>query len=205
LEIISNKSCHNTIRYNTFFESEGSLTLRHGNHAVVYGNFFIGNGQKKTGGIRIIGEDHVIFDNYFHGLKGTGARAAISFTNGISDSPLNGYYQVKDTQVFDNKIIDCEEAFSIGTGKNENRDLPPVRTIITANHIMTGRALVVLEDSSADVRWENNKLYQKKGEVPTGFSLRHPKRLNPWVKVVNIRKEPSTLYADRGISWSLDQ
>ena len=31
IEIISNKSGHNTFRYNTFFECEGSLTLRHGN------------------------------------------------------------------------------------------------------------------------------------------------------------------------------
>lgn len=38
-EIISNKSGENTFRYNTFFDCYGTLTLRHGNRAKVYGNF----------------------------------------------------------------------------------------------------------------------------------------------------------------------
>ncbi|RMH17309.1 MAG: hypothetical protein D6698_08490, partial [Gammaproteobacteria bacterium] len=39
IEIISNKSNDNTFRYNTFRESKGTLTLRHGNRATVEGNF----------------------------------------------------------------------------------------------------------------------------------------------------------------------
>lgn len=37
IEIISNKSCENIYRYNTFLHSEGTLTLRHGNRCSVYG------------------------------------------------------------------------------------------------------------------------------------------------------------------------
>jgi len=40
-EIISNKSCENIYRYNTFYECKGALTLRHGNRCTVYGNFFL--------------------------------------------------------------------------------------------------------------------------------------------------------------------
>lgn len=39
-EIISNKSCENTYRYNTFRKSIGTLTLRHGNRCYVYPNYF---------------------------------------------------------------------------------------------------------------------------------------------------------------------
>ncbi len=41
VEIISNKSGSNAIRNNTFFESRGTLTLRHGNGNVVENNVFL--------------------------------------------------------------------------------------------------------------------------------------------------------------------
>ena len=40
IEIISNKSANNIFRNNLFLESKGSLTLRHGNNALVEGNVF---------------------------------------------------------------------------------------------------------------------------------------------------------------------
>lgn len=41
IETISNKSCENIYRYNTFYRTAGTLTLRHGNRCEVYGNFFL--------------------------------------------------------------------------------------------------------------------------------------------------------------------
>ncbi|HEY0946003.1 MAG TPA: polysaccharide lyase 6 family protein, partial [Opitutaceae bacterium] len=62
-ELISNKSCANTYRYNTIADSPGAqLTLRHGNDCLVYGNYF-----KNTAGIRIFGDRHQVFSNYFEG------------------------------------------------------------------------------------------------------------------------------------------
>jgi poly(beta-D-mannuronate) lyase len=159
LEIISNKSCRNTLRYNTFFESQGTLTLRHGNDAKVYGNVFIGNQLKNTGGIRIIGERHVVSNNHFQGLKGTGVSAAISIMDGVKDSPLVGYYQVKQAKVLNNTVIDCEEAFSLGTGKNENRNLPPQQCVIAANHLLRVKKLVAVVDSLVDAEMKDNVLY----------------------------------------------
>jgi poly(beta-D-mannuronate) lyase len=40
LEIISNKSCENVYRFNTFLDCAGMFTLRHGNRCLVEGNFF---------------------------------------------------------------------------------------------------------------------------------------------------------------------
>ena len=51
IEIISNKSGSNAFRYNTFRESAGTLTLRHGNDATVEGNFFLGANKSRSGGI----------------------------------------------------------------------------------------------------------------------------------------------------------
>ncbi len=69
-EIVSNKSFDNTYTNNTFLESKGTLTLRHGNNALVEGNFFLGNNVSLTGGVRIIGEDHTVRNNYFENLDG---------------------------------------------------------------------------------------------------------------------------------------
>ena len=42
VEIISSKSNFNEFRNNIFYESEGSLVMRHGNYCIIDGNFFIG-------------------------------------------------------------------------------------------------------------------------------------------------------------------
>ena len=69
LEIISNKSCENIYRGNTFLDCAGMLTLRHGNRCLVEGNFFFARNKKGSGGIRVIGEDHTVINNYIDGVE----------------------------------------------------------------------------------------------------------------------------------------
>jgi len=122
IEIISVKSGSNIIRNNTFLESAGTLTLRHGNNNVVEGNYFIGNGKDRSGGIRVIGEGHTIVNNYFEGLDGR-ARGAIAIEAGGVDPPLNGHAQVKDVLIANNTIVNLNDGaaiyFSNGLG-NDN-------------------------------------------------------------------------------------
>jgi len=59
-ELISVKASQLTIRYNTIRNCPAQLTLRHGNRSSVIGNYFI-----NTPGLRIFGDDHVVFSNYF--------------------------------------------------------------------------------------------------------------------------------------------
>lgn len=59
-ELISVKASQLTIRYNTIRNCPAQFTLRHGNRSSVYGNYFI-----NTPGLRIFGDDHTIFSNYF--------------------------------------------------------------------------------------------------------------------------------------------
>ena len=44
-EIISNKSCENIYRRNTFVECKGAL-MRHGNRCTAEGNWFFGHGRR---------------------------------------------------------------------------------------------------------------------------------------------------------------
>ena len=162
-EIVSVKSCRNTISNNLFFESVGTLTLRHGNFNEVFGNVFIGNKVNDTGGIRIIGENHRVYNNYLQGLTGTGLRAAISVMDGLPNPILTSHWQVKNATVLANTIVDCKEAFSIGAGKNSERVLAPQKVIIANNLVRPGGIVVSLVDSSAEVSYKGNMLDSSSG------------------------------------------
>jgi len=158
-EIVSNKTCGNIYRYNTFRASDGMFTLRHGNACRVEGNFFLGQGVEGSGGVRIIGEDHLVVNNYFEGLEGTGTRSALTLVEGIPDSPLNGYWQVKRALVAFNTFVNCKQTFEVGNSfGTRGRVLPPIETII-ANNLVVGRSqmpVVTQKDEKPDVRWVKN-------------------------------------------------
>ena len=126
IEVISSKSCGNVYRYNTFINCQGALTLRHGNRCVVEGNFFFGNGLSNTGGIRVIGEDHVIINNYIASTRGTSTRSALSLMNGVPNSPLNRYFQVKRATIAHNTFVDNQASITLGAGADSELTLPPL-------------------------------------------------------------------------------
>jgi len=128
LEIISSKSCENVYRGNTFIDCAGTLTLRHGNRCVVEGNFFLGHHKKGSGGIRVIGEDHVIVKNYIEGVT----QGGIWITAGIPNSELRGYFQARNCVIAFNTIVDsagpCLQ-LDAGMGSSRRTLLPENITI----------------------------------------------------------------------------
>ncbi len=134
IEIISSKSNFNIFRNNTFRQSKGTLTLRHGNSNTVEGNFFLGEDTEDSGGIRVVGESHRIINNYLANV-GDAADAAISFAAGIPNTQLNGYLQVRDVVLAHNTIVDVEGSavtFDWGIGSS-GRSLLPVDLTIHGN------------------------------------------------------------------------
>ena len=63
IEVLSIKACENLIIHNELINSEGTITLRHGDRNIVRRNKCNGNKKANSGGIRVIGEDHIIEDN----------------------------------------------------------------------------------------------------------------------------------------------
>lgn len=158
IEIISNKSGFNIYRYNTFRNNDGMLTLRHGDDCEVYGNYFFGGEGKSSGGVRIIGERHKVYNNYFQDLEGDGFRAAISMVNGVPNSPLNRYFQVKNAEVVNNTIVSCKEPFAIGEGSDSERTLPPLDCTIANNITIstTGSKAITYTDTPINMTYESN-------------------------------------------------
>jgi poly(beta-D-mannuronate) lyase len=173
VEIISNKSCDNIYRFNTFEECIGSLTLRHGNRAQVYGNYFFGNHKKKTGGVRVIGEDHLVYNNYFDGLEGDMQYSALSFMLGVPASKPNGYFQAKNARILFNTFTDNKNNIVISvTGSDPAACLPPLNCIIANNLIVRNRGAVVNEIVAPDgMLYEGNIVDNAAAPVPPSFRM----------------------------------
>jgi len=164
-EIISSKSCGNLYFNNLFLECEGALTLRHGNNCTVECNYFFGNGLSNTGGVRIIGENHKVFNNYFEKLRGTGYRAALCVVRGKENSLLNEYFQVKNALVAFNTMVDCSQAFLINYNSSTTCTMPPIGTIVAHNQVFNTNAsntniVLAQSDAAMDVTWKNNLMNQ---------------------------------------------
>ncbi|MFL9484580.1 polysaccharide lyase 6 family protein [Chitinophagaceae bacterium LWZ2-11] len=136
VEIISVKSCYNKIYQNTFFECEGSIVLRHGNHNVVDGNLFICNNKAFTGGIRVINPNHTITNNLILNATGVRFRASLSVMNGVPNSQLNRYFQVTDANISNNSFINCA-SLEFGAGKDNERTAAPKNITFAKNFILT--------------------------------------------------------------------
>lgn len=139
-EIISNKSNRNKYYNNTFRRCVGTLTLRHGTHCEVYGNFFFGENISKSGGVRVIDSDHKIFNNYFQDLNTGGSKVvgAINLFKGdddfVTDGILSSYAICEDNLVAFNTIVNCDKGIWIGPD-DSGREYEP-RNLEIVNNIM---------------------------------------------------------------------
>lgn len=157
IEIISNKSGGNIYRYNTFRESKGTLTLRHGNDTLVEGNFFLGQNKNGSGAIRVIGERQTIVNNYIANVDDR-AGGAISISAGVPNSELNQYYQVKDAVIAHNTIVntlDTMMTFDDGFGSSGRSLL--AENVTVANNLFRSSGPRIFEGTEgANWVWEGN-------------------------------------------------
>ena len=163
-EIISVKTCDNTVRYNTFLSSQGTLCLRHGNRTVVNGNYFIGKGKLGTGGIRFYGDDHEIYNNYFEELTGNIWDAALSITNGDADysssTSWSKHFRPRNTVIAFNTFVNNLHNIEIGYTNNGNYSKAPSSNLI-ANNIVQGstNSLIHIYTQPISMMWESNIMF----------------------------------------------
>ena len=151
-ELITNKSCANTYRYNTFLESPGAqLTLRHGNDCIVYGNIFRG-----TDGLRIFGDRHRVFSNYFEGNT-----LGINIGNGdgeVADgAKLTCHDRPDDCIIAFNTLVNNHTQYLLGARKD---GLGATRTTFANNIIVGGSVAVKIDGPNVGAVWSGNLLWQ---------------------------------------------
>lgn len=177
-EIVSVKSGDNTIRYNTFRTSQGSLSLRHGNRNSVYGNFMFGGGKSGTGGIRVYGQDHKIYNNYLEGLTGSGFDAPLQLDGGDVDTSgaLSSHWRVYRAVVAFNTFVN--NTYGLEYGRNYN--LAPVDCVI-ANNVVIGSTNQLMREfkTPVNLRYEGNIMF------PTGSATLGVTKTSAEIRVIN--------------------
>jgi poly(beta-D-mannuronate) lyase len=172
IEIISNKSCENVYRFNTFRDCDGMFTLRHGDRCLVQGNFMLGNHKKGSGGFRVIGEDHVLVNNYVEGVD----RGGFWITSGIPDSPLNGYFRARNVLIAFNTVVDSRGPYiDLDAGFGTSRRSLRPENVTVANNLFAlpdgGTLLKGVEGEG--FKWLGN--IASVGRAHAGIRLTDPK------------------------------
>jgi hypothetical protein len=170
-ETVSNKSCANVYRYNTFRDSVGELTLRHGNRCEVYGNFFL-----NTHGLRFFGDDHDIRDNYFERCD-----PAVQIGNGGTNIPpgvLTGHDRPDRVTFTGNLLVDNPRSVVMPDRAN---GMGALDLLFTANVLQADTGtLFTLGGPLRDARFRDNIVWGSAaaGDLPaTGF-----RRVEPQLK-----------------------
>lgn len=157
VEIISIKSGKNKIRQNVFFESRGTLTLRHGNGNLIESNIFYGNDVDHTGGIRVINKDQVVRNNYLEGLTGYRFGSGLTVMNGVPNSTINRYHQVDNALIENNTLINVKH-IQLAAGSDAERSAVPVNSKIENNLIYNenGQQPLSLFDDVSGIKFLGN-------------------------------------------------
>lgn len=172
VEIISVKSGGNIIHGNTFIESRGTLTLRHGNNNVVTNNVFLGNGVHNTGGVRVINANQEVANNLFKSLTGYRFGSGFTVMNGVPNSPQNRYHQVDCANIHHNTFIDVEH-IQFAAGADEERSAPPINSKFTNNLLLSQNAPITMSffDDIKGIKFADNVAnYSVESTVQEGFS-----------------------------------
>ncbi|MDG4766798.1 chondroitinase-B domain-containing protein [Solwaraspora sp. WMMD406] len=90
-----------------------------------------------TGGVRVYGQDHRIYNNHFEGLTGTGYDAALQLDGGDVDTSgaLSAHWRVYRITVVHNTFVNNASNIEIGA----NYTLAPVDSMVADNLVVGGQ------------------------------------------------------------------
>ncbi|ANH82221.1 hypothetical protein A8C56_15745 [Niabella ginsenosidivorans] len=167
-ELISVKASGVVLRYNTIRDCPAQFTLRHGNKCAVYGNCFF-----NTPGLRIFGDDHVVFSNYFENCN-----PAIVIGNGdgeVADgAPLIAHDRPDRVLIAFNTLVNNKKNIEQTSRKN---GIGATAVIIAGNIIQGGGVAAHISGPYSNPVWKNNIVADAKGgDMPaSGFIEQDPK------------------------------
>ena len=211
VEIISVKSGENVLKGNVFLSARGTLTLRHGNNNRVENNVFLGNGVDHTGGIRVINEGQIIANNYLEGLTGYRFGSGFTVMNGVPNSPINRYHQVKKAQINNNTFINVSH-IQLGAGSDSERSAVPVDSVFKNNLVYNESSMqpFTLFDDVDGIAFSNNVSNSpvlselKKGftETPVTLVKNHNGLAVSNIEGVGVTPDMHVVKkSDVGVSW----
>jgi poly(beta-D-mannuronate) lyase len=169
-EMISVKASAVTLRYNTIRNCPAQFTLRHGNKCQVYGNYFY-----NTPGIRIFGDDHLVYSNYFENCN-----PAITVGNGdgeVADGAQLTAHDRPDRVLIALNILVNNKANIVQQGRKDG--LGATNVMIANNIIEGGASAASISGPNVGATWADNIIFKTTaGDIPEGGYVIKDPRLN---------------------------
>ncbi|NCI47407.1 polysaccharide lyase 6 family protein [Sediminibacterium soli] len=200
-ELISVKASAVTLRYNTIRNCPAQFTLRHGNRCKVYGNYFI-----NTPGLRIFGDDHLVYNNYFEGCH-----PAITIGNGgaeVADgAPLTSHDRPDRVLIAFNTLVDNKTNI-VQTPRKDG--LGSTYISVIANLVQGGGPAATISGPNKNAVWKDNLLFNTNGlgDLPAeGSRLADPKLVKDDRGIFHLQKgSPAigAISADYSIDSDID-
>lgn len=156
-DFISNRSSANTYRYNTFVDSPSShFTVRQGDDCVIYGNIF-----RNTEGVRLYGDRHQVFSNYFEGNY-----IGIAIGNGTAEiselgneAPPNSNDRPDGCVIAFNTFVDNNTHYQMS---RRTGGLGATKTTFANNILQGGAVAAKIDGPNPGAVWTGNLLWKTK-------------------------------------------
>jgi poly(beta-D-mannuronate) lyase len=162
-EMISSRASGITYRYNTFVDSPSAqFTLRHGNDCSLYGNIL-----RNTEGLRIYGDRHHVYSNYFERNY-----IGINLGNGSADvatgASLALHDRPDDCIIAFNTLVDNRTHYQMS--RRAPAGLGASRITFSNNLLQGGGTAVKIEGPYVDGVWQGNILWNVADllDIPAG-------------------------------------
>jgi hypothetical protein len=176
-EMIGMKSSLNTVRYNTIRRSVGQISFRAGRKNQVYGNYILGEGKAGTQGIRMLDENHLVYNNYVE-VSGFALR--------VQNGDVPGFPPVKNAVIVHNTFV------VRGTGALElggtGHSVPPAGSTFQ-NNLIWGMGTLINESGTPGFDYKGNIAFSMGGSVGVTKPAEQFKVIDPMmVKVGEVMK-----------------
>ena len=159
-EALGVKSSNNTIRYNTFLNSRGTLSLRHGWGTTVDSNIIIGG----KGGIRFFGNNHTVINNIVQGSSGQELEVGGGEIKDDTGSTTAHESAEHCVVLFNTFVSTGGDLVKFGGGKKYGPS-----DITLANNIFQGSGTLVTKRQGSDLKWQGNIINGgSAGDIPAG-------------------------------------
>jgi len=166
--LVSVKTSGNTIRYNKFINSHGSIGLRDGNYNKVYGNLISGMAGADGGlaAIDMLGAYNQVYDNIIDTPDRQAAIYMVRWGDRVcpsSPSWCTSYPATHDNLVAHNTILNFKN-YGIQLGDCDNGACNLIDRLTIANNIIAGSAGTIfyyVEGSTSNLKISNNLYYNK--------------------------------------------
>lgn len=191
-EMISNKSSGNTYRYNTVLDCKGGeISQRHGNDCLYYGNYL-----RNTQGLRIYGDRHKIFSNYFASNS-----IGVNMGNGDGDvyrgAKLTAHDRPDDNVVAFNTFIANRTHYQMGS---RARGLGSSNSVVANNIFVDGGSMADISGRRYTGTWTNNLGWNTRGagSMPAnGYRMLNPMLVADAGGILRLASNSPAIHAGR--------